>query len=138
MNSIYVYKQCKLYYGFLQEHGASFTRIISADISVKKDAFILVKAIKDPIVNMLIDELIDEHLLHVYIRSHIYDVNGSLLPEANKYLSSNKTMMKLPSIHCAWEKSHINDCEYIRLLMQIYALWPTQLPYLSKSANEKG
>lgn len=43
VNAMFRNEACKLHYGFLQEHGLSFCRIINADISVNKDASIFFK-----------------------------------------------------------------------------------------------
>ena len=81
LNNLFTNEESKSYYGFLQEHGSSFVQIIMANISVKKEESVFAKALKDPTANVLTNELLDQHLLHVYVHSHKNDVNGRHLLE---------------------------------------------------------
>ena len=136
INDLFRDEGCKLHYGFLQEHGLSFCRIVNADISVNKDASIFLKAMSDPIAHKLSNEQIDKHLLYVYMKSHLNDVDGSILPETNKFPPTNETMMKLPPTLRDWKKSQNQGCDYLNPVMQMHGLRPAQMPFLTKPSND--
>ena len=91
--SLYKNNACKLYHGFLKEHGNSFFRIISADLSIRKDASFFLPSLNDPTNHTFTDELIDTHLLATFIRSHQNDIVGGPMPETGKYPPTNEAMM---------------------------------------------
>ena len=70
IDSLYVTPSSKLHYGFLKEHGNSFFRIISANLSVHKDNSVFLHSLNDPDNNPLDESIITKDLLSVFIRSH--------------------------------------------------------------------
>ena len=109
--TLYKTTTSKLYYGFLKEHGNSFFRIISANISINKDASPFLPALNDT-KTPLSEDIIDEHLLAVYIRSHQNDIPGGPLPDTNNYPPTNETMMITPPTHCEWKASQQRQFEF--------------------------
>ena len=91
----------------------------------------------DPIANKLSNKQIDKNLLYVYMKSHQNDVDGSILPETNKFPPTNETMMKLPPTLRDWKKSQNQDCDYLNPMMQMHGLQPAQMPFLSKPSNDQ-
>ena len=137
VNELYNNKRSKLYYGFLQERGNSNVKIIITNLSVKNDASVFAQAVEK--LSMLTDELIEEHLLHIYVHSHRNDVDGGHELFNNKYPPTNETMMKLPHTLRDWKESAKNqhDCEYINLIMQLRGLSAAQLLYTAKPPPNK-
>ena len=105
ISSFYTAKSSKLHYGFLQEHGNSFFRIISANLSVNKDNSVFLPSLSDPVNHPMDDTITSSDILAVYIRSHQNDLSGSPMPETGKYPPTNETMMISPPTLREWKSS---------------------------------
>lgn len=102
VSELYTNVTSKMYYGFLKEHGNSLYRIISVNLSVKKDNSIFLPALDDPGNNELRDEIINRDILLIFIRSHQNDLTGAPMPETKKIPPVNETMMIMPPTFGEW------------------------------------
>ena len=98
ISTLYKTTSSKLYYGFLKEHGDSFFRIISANLSIHKEASPFLPSLKDTSIP-LSEDIVDENLLAVYVCSHQNDISGSPMPETNNYPPTNEIMLVAPPKH---------------------------------------
>jgi len=103
--SLYKNKEGKLFHGFVKEHGNSFFRIVSADLSIRKNASIYLPTLNDPSNHPFSDEMIDTHLLSFFMRSHMNDLPGSPLPETGKFPPTNISMMEIPPTLREWKQT---------------------------------
>ena len=115
LSSIYKDKSSKLYYGFLNEHSHSFFRIISANLSIHKEASVFLPSLNDSTIQ-LDEKIIDEHLLMVYTRSHQNDIPGNPMPETGKYLPTNEAMMIVPPSYKEWKATQQRGFEHPPML----------------------
>jgi len=95
----------KLYHGFTQEHANSFFRIVSADLSIRKDASIYLPTLNDATNHPITNEIIDANLLAVFSRSHQNDRPGCPMPCTRKFPPTNEAMMVVPPIFKEWKQS---------------------------------
>ena len=103
--SLHKNDKCKLYHGFIKEHGNSLFRIVSADLSIRKIASVFFPCLNYPVTNPLSDEMIDNNLSSVFIRSHMNDTPGAPTPETAKFPPTNKLMMEIPPTFREWKKT---------------------------------
>ena len=103
--SLYKNESGKLYHGFLKEHGNSFFRIVSADLSIRKNASIFLPALNDLTNHPLTDEMLDTHLLGIFMRSHMNDLPGSPVPDTGKFPPNNESMMETPPTNWEWKQT---------------------------------
>lgn len=103
VSSLYSSSSSKLHYGFLNEHGNSFFRIISANLFIHKDNSVFLPSLNYPDNHPLDDNIITNNLLSVFVRSHQNDVPGAPIPETNKYPPTNETMMIVPPTFREWK-----------------------------------
>ena len=127
VGAMYTARSCKLYYGFLKEHGNSFLRIISANLSIHKDASPFMQSLIDPVNNIPTDELIEEHILQIYGGTHGNDVPG-YMPETSKYPPTNEAMVKVPPTLREWKQSQQQNQHHSNFDAVRSALRPDQLP----------
>ena len=124
---LYKNEKGKLYHGFLKEHGNSFFKIISADLSIRKDTSAFLPFLNDP-TKPITNEFIDNSLLPIFIRSHINDIVGNPMPETKKYPPTNETMMVMPPTLCEWKATQLQTVH----LQQLQHVTP---PYHHLSHN---
>ena len=106
--SLYTTNTSKLYHGFLKEHGNSFFRIISASLTIRKEASVFLPSLNNPAETPLSNEIIDAHLLAVYIRSHLNDNPAAPMPETRKFPPTNATMMVIPPTFREWKATQLH------------------------------
>ena len=105
--SLFTTNTSKLYHGFLKEHGNSFFRIISASLTIRKEASVFLPSLNNPAETPLSNEIIDTHLLAVYIRSHLNDNPEAPMPETRKFPPTNATMMIIPPTFREWKATQV-------------------------------
>ena len=89
----------KLHYGFLQEHGNSFFRIISANLSTNLNNYPFLTVLNKPDNHPISDQIVTRDLLTLFICSHQNNFPGDVIPETMKYLPTNETtMITAPSL----------------------------------------
>ena len=103
--NLYSSQTSKLHYGFLKEHGNSFFRIISANLSMHLDNSVFLPALNDPDNHPISDEIITQDVLEVFIRSHQNDLPGNPMPETNRYPPTNETMLITPPTLREWKST---------------------------------
>ena len=74
-------------------------------IAYCKEASPFLPFVEDPTITPS-DEIIDQHLLAVFVASFKNDVQGNFLPETLKYPPTNEMMLKVPPTMREWRK----DC----------------------------
>ena len=107
---MYQTESCKLYHGFLQEHIASFIRIIVSEMSVRKDESVFRKA--NELNSIPSNEDLDLRLLNIYAQRHFNDTkDGKLLPQTYCFPPTNPDMMIAPPTYKEWKttKKASND-----------------------------
>ena len=94
--SMYKDSTSKLYHGFTQEHANSFFRIVSADLSIRKDSSVYLPSLNDSTNHPISNDIIDTNLLAVFSRSHQNDRPGCPMPCTRKFPPTNEAMIVVP------------------------------------------
>ena len=100
--SLYKNKSGKLYHGLLKDHGNSFL-IVSTDLSILKDTSIFFPWLNYVSYHPLNDEMIDKHLLAIFMRSHMDNLPRRPAPDTGRFPPTNESMMEIPPTHQEWK-----------------------------------
>ena len=134
VSTLYTDPSSKLHYGFLKEHGNSIFRIISANLSVHKENSVFLSTLNDPANHPLSNEIITNHILMVYVRSHHNDLPNGPMPETDKYPPTNATMMITPPTFREWKASQLPQFNIFGADTRTNNITPTGVSYAPPAA----